>query len=45
MIDLFVMWGGIEMRIPEDWQVNTEALVIMGGIEVPRPPLFLSVGR
>jgi hypothetical protein len=37
VIDLFVMWGGIEMRIPEDWQVNTEALVIMGGIEVPTP--------
>jgi len=37
VLDLFVWWGGIEMRIPEDWQVSTEALVIMGGIEVPSP--------
>jgi len=33
VIDLFVWWGGIELKVPEDWQVVNEGFVIMGAIE------------
>ena len=33
VIDLFVWWGGVEIRVPEDWKVTNEALPIMGGVE------------
>ena len=33
ILDLFVMMGGIQMRIPSDWVVVNEMTVIMGGIE------------
>ncbi len=32
-IDLFVWWGGVDFRIPEDWQVTLNGIVVMGGIE------------
>lgn len=32
-IDLFVWWGGVEIRVPDDWQVVNEGFVIMGAIE------------
>ncbi len=33
VIDVFVMWGGIEIWVPPDWSVSNEALVLMGGAE------------
>jgi predicted membrane protein len=33
VLDVFAMWGGIEIRVPEDWRVEIEATPIMGGIE------------
>ena len=33
VIDLFVWWGGIEFKVPEDWQVVNESFVMMGAIE------------
>jgi len=33
VLDLFVWWGGLEMRVPEDWKVVLEGTVLMGGIE------------
>lgn len=33
VIDLFIWWGGVEMKVPEDWQVVNEGFVIMGAIE------------
>jgi predicted membrane protein len=33
VIDLFVWWGGVEFKVPEDWQVVNEGFVIMGAIE------------
>ena len=33
VIDLFIWWGGVELRIPEDWKVVLEGTVLMGGIE------------
>jgi predicted membrane protein len=33
VLDVFAVWGGIEIRVPEDWRVEIEATPIMGGIE------------
>ena len=39
VIDIFCMWGGIEIRVPEDWTVVTHIVPIMGGVEdKTRPP-------
>ncbi len=39
VIDVFTMWGGIEIRVPEDWTVASEILPLMGGVEdKTRPP-------
>jgi predicted membrane protein len=32
-IDVFVMWGGIELVVPDDWIVTIQVLPIMGGFE------------
>lgn len=49
-IDLFVWWGGVDLRIPEDWKVTLNGVVIMGGMDdqtkapppgTPRPNLIL----
>jgi hypothetical protein len=33
VIDVFVMWGGIEIWVPPDWSVANEVVVLMGGAE------------
>lgn len=33
VIDLFVMWGGIEIWVPPDWSVSNEVGVLMAGSE------------
>jgi predicted membrane protein len=33
VIDVFAMWGGIEIKVPPDWAVSNQAMAIMGGIE------------
>jgi predicted membrane protein len=33
VIDVFVMWGGIELRVPMGWTVIIRAVPIMGGVE------------
>lgn len=32
-IEVFVMMGGINIRIPEDWEVVNDVNVVMGGID------------
>ena len=32
VIDVFVMWGGIELTVPPDWAVENHIVPIMGGI-------------
>jgi len=33
VIDVFTFWGGIEIKVPQDWSVSVHASPIMGGIE------------
>ncbi|MBN2425079.1 MAG: hypothetical protein JXR46_02280 [Calditrichaceae bacterium] len=33
IIEVFIIWGGIELFIPKDWQVNVQGMPIMGGID------------
>ena len=39
VIDVFAMWGGIELRVPADWTVSSQIVPLMGGVEdKTRPP-------
>ena len=33
VVEVFAMWGGIELIVPEDWHVVSEVMPIMGGVE------------
>jgi predicted membrane protein len=33
VINVFSVWGGIEIRVPEDWEVQVEGTAIMGAFE------------
>ncbi len=33
VVDVTVVWGGVELFVPADWQVTVEALPLMAGIE------------
>jgi hypothetical protein len=39
VIEVFALWGGIEVRVPEDWTVVSRITPILGGVEdKTRPP-------
>jgi predicted membrane protein len=39
VLDIFAFWGGVKIRIPEDWTVSLQAMPILGGFEdKTRPP-------
>ena len=43
---MFAMWGGIEMRVPEDWTVSRRVTPLLGGVEdKTRPPQGASAHR
>jgi predicted membrane protein len=33
VLEIFAFWGGIEIRVPQDWNVNVQAIPLLGGIE------------
>jgi hypothetical protein len=33
LLDTFAFWGGIEIKVPESWQVRGEVIPLMGGFE------------
>lgn len=33
VIDVFVWWGGVDIRVPPDWKVTNEALALLGGVD------------
>jgi predicted membrane protein len=33
VIDVFTFWGGIDIKVPQDWTVITRAMPLMGGVE------------
>jgi hypothetical protein len=32
VLEVFTLWGGVEIRVPEDWIVQIQATPILGGI-------------
>lgn len=38
-IDVFAMWGGISIKVPEDWAVVVNVVPIMGGVEDKSRPV------
>lgn len=33
VLDVFTLWGGLELRVPEGWVVDNQMVVFMGGYE------------
>ena len=33
VIDCFTIWGGIEIKVPPDWEVVNQAVALLGGVE------------
>ena len=33
VVEVLVMWGGVDFFVPPDWKVTVEAVPFMGGIE------------
>ena len=33
VVDVFAVWGGIEITVPPDWDVSNQAMAIMGGVD------------
>lgn len=46
VIDVFAMWGGIEIRVPEDWTVVSHIMPLMAGVDdKTRPPQTATAHR
>lgn len=39
VIDVFAFWGGVELKVPEDWTVDVQGIPLMGGFDdATHPP-------
>lgn len=39
VLEIFALWGGIEIRVPDDWTVVSRVTPVLGGVEdTTRPP-------
>lgn len=39
VLEIFALWGGIQLKVPEDWSVSVETRPVMGGVvDKTRPP-------
>ena len=46
VVDIFCMWGGIEIRVPVDWTVVSQVVPLMGGVDdKTRPPQAATAHR
>jgi len=45
-IDIFVMWGGVEIRVPDDWTVDLQGTPLLAGfVDKTRPPAIATEKR
>ncbi len=45
-IDVFVMWGGVELRVPDDWTVDLQGTPLLGAfVDKSRPPALATEKR
>lgn len=45
-IDVFVMWGGIEIKVPEDWTVDLQGMPLLAGfVDKTRAPAVATEKR
>jgi hypothetical protein len=45
-IDIFVMWGGVEIRVPDDWTVDLQGTPLLAGfVDKTRPPAISTEKR
>lgn len=33
VVDVFTFWGGVSLKVPEDWSVTVQGIPLLGGIE------------
>jgi predicted membrane protein len=46
VLEVFALWGGIEIRVPEDWTVVSRVTPLLGGVDdTTRPPQSASRHR
>ena len=44
VLDVFAMWGGIEITVPEGWQVDLRLVPLLGGFEDRTRPVGTGAG-